>query len=160
MGAKIHLVGPAKDVRREDKIVSFRIVTGPAAKSPPRGLRLFGQVTYRVQCTRRQWRRARSSPDDNSDLIIEGYCEPRQDPETGKLYIAVVAMSVTTVRTQNERKLAQLTEELEKAKLAFAQAKEAGASREELEPLAARLVKAHESVQKFLEKHPELQHEG
>jgi len=160
MGAKITLTGTPRGVQRHDRIVSFRIATGPATNSPPKGLKLFGQVSYRVQCTQRQWNRARAGDDDTSDLIVEGYCEPRQDPETGKLYIAVVAMSVRSMRKQNEQKLKQLMTELEKAKAAYQEAKAGGATRRELEPLAERLVKAHESVERFLERHPELRDGG
>jgi hypothetical protein len=152
MGAKITLTGAAKAIQRQDNIISFRLVTGPATKNPHKELKLFGQVTFHVQCTRRQWNRARAGPDDNSELIVEGYCEPRQDPATGKLYVAVVAMSLRSMRKQNEQKLAQLAQELEKAKSAF---QEARATRKELEPLAERLVKAHESVERFLKRHPE-----
>jgi hypothetical protein len=156
MGAKITLTGAAKGVQRQNNLVSFQLVTGPAAKNPPKGLSLFGQVVYRVQCTQRQWKRARASGEDNSALIVEGYCEPQQDPATGKLYIAVVAMSLQSMKRQNEQKLQQLAEEAEKAKVAYKEAKSGGATRQELEPLAERLVKAHESVERFLERHPEL----
>jgi hypothetical protein len=60
------------------------------------------------------------------------------------------------MRRQNEQKLQQLAEEAEKAKVAYKEAKSGGATRQELEPLAERLVKAHESVERFLERHPEL----
>lgn len=156
MGAKITLTGAAKGMQRQDNLISFRLVTGPATKSPPRGLKLFGQVTYQVQCSQRQWSRARTSDKDDSDLIVEGYCEPRQDPVTGKLYIAVVAMSLRSMRKQSEQKLQQLSDELEKAKTVYQEAKASGAPRQELEPLAEHLVKAHESVERFLERHPEL----
>ena len=152
MGAKITLTGAVKAIQRQDNIISFRLVTGPATKNPPKGLKLLGQVTFHVQCTRRQWNRARAGPDDNSELIVEGYCEPRQDPDTGKLYVAVVAMSLRSMRKQNEQKLAQLAQELEKEKSAF---QEARATRKELEPLAECLVKAHESVERLLDRHPE-----
>ena len=155
MGAKITLTGTAKGMQRQNNIVSFRLVTGPTTKSPPRGLKLFEQVNYHVQCSQRQWNRVRAS-DDNSDLLVEGYCEPRQDPATGKLYIAVVAMSLRSMKKQNEQKLKQLSDELEKAKAAYQEAKAGGASRQELEPLAERLVKDHETVDRFLERHPEL----
>jgi len=156
MGAKITLIGAAQDVQRRNNLVSFRMVTGPTADSPPKGLKLFGQVTYRVQCTQRQWNRARTSDDDSSDLIVEGYCQPQQDPATGKLHIAVVALSLRSTRKQNEQKLQQLADELESAKGAYQEAKTGGATRRELETLAERLVKAHESVENFLERHPDL----
>jgi len=156
MGAKITLIGAARGVQRENNLISFRIVTGPAIDSSPKGLKLFGQVIYHVQCSQRQWNQARASDDDESDLIAEGYCEPRQDPDTGKLYIAVVAMSLRSMRKQNKQKLEQLSEELKKAKAAYQEAKASGAAQKEMESLAERLVKAHESVEKFLERHPEL----
>jgi hypothetical protein len=146
MGAKITLTGAAKGVQRQDNLISFRMVTGPATGSPPKGLELFGQVTYHVECSQRQWNRALASDDDDSDLIVEGYCEPRQDPDTGKLYIAIVAMSLRSMRKQNEQKLEQLSEELEKAKAAYQEARAGEATRKEMESLAERLVKAHESV--------------
>jgi hypothetical protein len=160
MGAKITLTGAAKGVQRQDNLISFRMVTGPATGSPPKGLELFGQVTYHVECSQRQWNRALASDDDDSDLIVEGYCEPRQDPDTGKLYIAIVAMSLRSMRKQNEQKLEQLSEELEKAKAAYQEARAGEATRKEMESLAERLVKAHESVEKFLERHPELSETG
>ena len=156
MGAKITLTGTVKGMQCQDDVISFQLVTGPATKNAPRGLELFGQVTYHVQCTQRQWKRAGASNDDNSELIVEGYCEPRQDPATGKFFIAVVAMSLRSMRKQSEGKLKQLSDDLEKAKAAYREAKAGGASRQELEPLAERLVKAHEGVERFLERHPGL----
>ncbi len=156
MGAKITLTGTVKGVQRQNNIVSFRLITGPSTKNPPKGLQLFGQVTYHVQCTQRQWNRARADGDDTSDLIVEGYCEPQQDPATGKLYIAVVAMSLRSMRKQNEQKLEQLADELDKAKAAYQEAKDGGTGRQELKSIAERLVRAHESVERFLERHPEL----
>jgi len=156
MGAKITLTGAARRMQCQNNLVSFQLVAGPTTKSPPKGLELFGQVAYHVQCTQRQWSRARTSDSDDSDLIIEGYCEPRQDSATGKLYIAVVAMSVRSMRKQNEQKFRQLSDELEKAKATYQEVKASGAARKELEVLAERLVRAHESVERFLERHPEL----
>ncbi len=156
MGVKITLTGAAKGVQQQNNIILFHMVAGPATDSPPKGLELFGQMTYHVQCTQRQWNRARADDDDNSDLIVEGYCEPRQDADTGKLYIAVVATSLKSTRKQNEQKLQQLSEELEKAKAAYQEAKTGGATRKELESLAERLVKAHESIENFLKRHSEM----
>jgi hypothetical protein len=156
MGAKITLTGQAKDIQKGERSVSFLIVTGPATQHPPRGLKLFGSTRYHVECTLRQWRRARHDPNDDSDLIVEGYQEPRRDPETGKLYIAVVAMAVQSTLTQNARKLEQLQAVLQETREAFKQAKEMGASKDRLEEKAAAFVKANESVQSFLAKHPEL----
>jgi hypothetical protein len=156
MGAKIVLTGQAKAIHKQEQIVSFYIVTGPATRQPPRGLKLFGPTRYHVECTTRQWRRARQNPNDQSDLVIEGYLEPRRDPETSHLFIAVVAESVQSVLSQNAHELRQLEENLVKARNAFMQAREKGAPREILEERAARFVKANESVHKFLSLHPEL----
>lgn len=156
MGAKIALTGQAKAIQKNNQIVSFYIVTGPATGRPPRGLKLFSQVRYYVECTTRQWRRARQDPNDDSDLTIEGYLQPRRDPETGKLYVAVVAMSVQSTLVQHHRKLQQLTQILQETREAYRQAREAEVSIVELEAKAAAFVKASESVQKLLQKHPEL----
>jgi hypothetical protein len=156
MGAKITLTGQAKDIQKHERSVSFYILTGPATQHPPRGLKLFGQTRYHVECTTRQWRRARLDPGDSSDLIVEGYLEPRRDPESGHLYVAVVAMSVQSTITQNARKLEQLRDVLEQTRDAFRQAKDAGTPREALEAKAEAFVKANDSVREFLAKHPEL----
>ena len=157
MGAKITLTGAAKDILHYGRIISFRLVTGPATEDAPKGLELFGPVTYWVQCTQRQWNRAFWSPDDHSDLVIEGFQEPRRDPGRGKLSIAVVATSVTSQRKQNERKLAQAMQALDEVKAAFREAaKERGAPRVELEQEAEAFVEAQESVKRFGERHPEL----
>jgi len=60
------------------------------------------------------------------------------------------------MRKQSEGKLKQLSDDLEKAKAAYREAKAGGADRQELEPLAERLVKTHEGVERFLERHPGL----
>jgi hypothetical protein len=156
MGCKITLTGQAKDIQKLERSVTFYILTGPATKHPPRGLKLFGQTRYAVECTLRQWRRARFDAEDDSDLVVEGYQEPRRDPETGHLYIAVVAMSVQSIMSQSMRKLGQLEEVLEQTREAFSQAKSSGVPRQELEEKAAAFVKANESVASFVEKHPEL----
>ena len=154
MGAKITITGQAKNVQKQERSVSFRVVTGPATQHPPRGLKLFGQTRYHVECTLRQWRRARHDPNDNSDLVVEGYLEPRREPETGKLYIAVVAMSVQSILTQSARKLEQLQQSLRETREAFKRAKDSGASKDVLEEKASAFVRANESVQEFLAKHP------
>jgi hypothetical protein len=156
MGAKIVLTGQAKDIQRQERIVSFHIVTGPAARQPPRGLKLFGQTHYYVECTTRQWRRARQHPNDNSELNVEGYLEPRRDPETGQLFIAVTAVSVQSTLLQNAHKLEQLEQVLRETREAFKQAHKKGVSRAVLEERAAAFVKASDSVDKFLTNHPEL----
>jgi hypothetical protein len=156
MGAKIVLTGRAKDIRREEQIVSFDIVTGPPTRHPPRGLKLFGRTHYQVQCTARQWRRARYDPNDDSDLVVEGYLEPRRDAETGQMVVAVVAMSVESKLLQNARKLQGLEEHLEACRDAFKQARESEAPREMLEERAAAFVKANEALCEFLARHPDL----
>lgn len=156
MGAKIILTGSAKNIQNHAKTntVTFTIMTGPAVKTAPKGLTLFREVKYVVECSARQWRQARFSDDDNSDLVIEGFQEARQ--EGGKLYIAVGAMSVQSNRLQQERKLGQLVAEFEQAKAVFAEASQANIPKNELEVLAARLVKASDGLTKFREAHPEL----
>jgi hypothetical protein len=156
MGAKIVLTGQAKDIRKDNQIVSFHIIAGPTTQHPPRGLKLYGQVHYEVECSTRQWRRARQDLNDLSDLVIEGYLEPRRDPETGKLYISVVATSLQSTLLQDLRKLEQLSEVLGEAREAYVQARASGASPDALESKAAAFVRANESVLKFLEAHPEL----
>ena len=150
------LTGPAKGIQHHTKgnKVSFTIVTGPATKNAPKGLKLFGQVRYQVECTARQWNRARFSDDDDSDLVIEGFQEPRE--QEGKAYIAVVAMGVSSFRVQKERKLKQLMDGLEKAKVEYAEAKEMGAPEGELKELAGRLVGASDGISRFREKNPGL----
>lgn len=156
MGAKIMLSGQAKEIRKQERTVSFYIVTGPATKHPPRGLKLFGQTRYHIECTERQWRRAQQNPEDRSDLMVEGYLEPRRDGETGRLYIAVVAMSVQSMLVQHMRKLEQLQQVLKDTREAFKRAREGDAPQGVLEERAAAFVRANESVEKFLEKHPGL----
>lgn len=156
MSAKVILTGQAQDVQVQDQVVVFSIVSGPSTQSPPRGLQLYGPVTYRVECSSRQWRRARYDDQDGTDLVIEGYMEPRRDETSGELYIAVVAQSMQSLLVQNAHKLEQLQEALQEARDAFKQAREAGASRAALEDKAAVLVKANESVESFRARHPEL----
>jgi hypothetical protein len=156
MGAMIVLTGHAENIEEKDELVSFHVLTGPATRKPPRGLKLFDPVQYYVECTVLQWRHARRSADDESDLIVEGYIEPRQDPDTDQLYIAVVALSVQSVLAQQCQKLEQLTQALHEARDAYRQARESGASVEELEEKAAAFVAANEKARKFLQKHPEL----
>jgi hypothetical protein len=156
MGAKVMLTGSAKNIQQHPKTntVTLTIVTGPAVKNAPKGLNLFGEVKYVVTCSARQWRQARLSEEDDSDLVIEGYQEARQ--AGGKLYIAVGAMSVQSNRLQQDRKHSQLLAEFEQAKALFAEASQANTPKNELEMLAARLVKARDSLFKYREAHPEL----
>jgi hypothetical protein len=114
MSAKITLIGQPQNLHVEKDIATFKIVTGPASNSAPKGLDLFKPVTYLVQCSQRQLNRGRAGTDDHSELIIEGYLEPRLGPD-GKLFIAVVGLSVASKQQQNERKLTQLRDEVTKA---------------------------------------------
>lgn len=156
MGAKITLTGQAREIQKQEGSISFTILTGPATKHPPRGLKLFGQTRYHVECTHRQWRRARHAPDDSSDMVVEGYLEPRRDPETGLVFIAVVATAIQSVLCQNAHEVEQLQKDLEQAREAFKCAKEAAADRGAVQEKAAAFVRANDSLQRFLEKHPEL----
>lgn len=155
MGAKVILTGQAQEVQIQDQVVLLIMVTGPSIQQPPRGLALFEPVRYQVECTLRQWRRARYDDQDRTDLVVEGYQEPRRD-ETGKLYIAVVAQSIQSLLAQNAHKLEQLQEALEQARESFKQAREAGALRPVLEEKAAALVKANENLEAFRVRHSEL----
>ena len=156
MSAKITLVGAPQGLRVEKELVTFRIITGPASSTAPKGLPLFKAVTYVVQCSARQYRKGRVDDRDNSDLIIEGYQEPRQD-ENGKPHIAVVATSLMSKRSQTERKLAQLRDETVKAEEAYEAAcgeygvdsAQANAALEQMEKVKANLVR-------FLGSHPEV----
>lgn len=156
MGARLTLVGKARDIQKTDRGISFTIVTGPATSHPPRGLNLYGPVQYRVECSPRQWRRARHRVDDPSDLIVEGYLEPHRDPESAQLYVAVIATTVQSTLAQDHRKLQQLTEVLDEARDEYRRARQGGCDRSVLEEKAAAFVKANEGVQHFLQAHPDL----
>ena len=156
MGAKITLTGTAKQVEKGDRSVLFQIVTGPEAQHPPRGLKLFEQTHYQVECTLRQWRRARLDLQDDSDLVIEGYLEPRREEETGRLYVAVVATEMQSELFLHAQELEELQEALQQARQAFQDAKEGGASRETLEASASAFVQANQRVDLYLQRHPEL----
>ena len=155
MTAKITLIGQPQSLRVEKDIVTFHIITGPASNTAPKGLPLFKSVTYVVSCSQRQFSRGRASEHDKSDLVIEGYQEPRVD-ENGKPYIAVVALSVASKNQQVARKLEQLREEAGKAEDAYAAACDqfgqdstpARAALDALEKLKANLIK-------FMTSHPE-----
>ena len=94
MTAKVTLIGAPQGLRIEKDIVTFRIITGPASNTAPKGLTLFKATAYVVQCAQRQYNRGRASERDKSELVIEGYQEPRIG-EDGKPYIAVVALSAS-----------------------------------------------------------------
>ncbi|CAG0981039.1 hypothetical protein ANRL4_01874 [Anaerolineae bacterium] len=121
MSAKITLIGQPQGVQVKNGIVSFTITTGPASSTAPKGLKLFKSVAYHVECSERQYHRGRADGHDKSELILEGYLEPRLD-ETGKLYVAVVALSVISKQVQHSRKVEQLREETIKAEEAYEQA--------------------------------------
>jgi hypothetical protein len=157
MTAKITLIGPPQGLRIEKDIATFKLITGPASSTAPKGLPIFKATTYLVQCSQKQYRKARANEQDKSELIIEGYQEPRLD-EQGKLYVAVVAVSVISKQAQAERKLAQIRDEVVKAEEAY----EAACDRHGLESAQAKaalelMEKVKANLVKFLGSHPELQ---
>lgn len=156
MGAKIVLSGQAKEIEQATDHVSFTIQTGPATRRPPRGLDLYDPTRYRVTCTAQAWDDAHPVPDDPSDLLVEGYLEPRRDPESDQLYVAVVATGVQSTRPHNERRLAHLQEALAEAREAFRRASEQDVSKKVQQAKAAAFLKANDRVKRFLERHPEL----
>jgi hypothetical protein len=160
MGAKIMLSGRARHIQKQERSVCFVIVTGPAARQPPRGLKLFGQTRYVVECTIRQWRKAHLDPGDETDLIVEGYVEPRRDPTTGGLYVAVVATAVQSKLCRNACRLDELKERLEACRDAYKHARDEDVDHAMLEECAAAFVQANEMVQEFLAAHPELTARG
>jgi Tfp pilus assembly protein PilO len=89
-------------------------------------------------------------------MVVEGYLEPRRDSETGHVFIAVVATAIQSMLCRNAHELEQLQQDLEQAREAFKCAKEAAVDQETLQEKAAVFIRANESLQKFLEKHPEL----
>lgn len=156
MSAKVTLIGQPQSLTVKDGIVTFRLLTGPASNTAPKGLQLFKASTYLVQCSERQFNRGRADARDKSELILEGYQEPRVD-ESGKPYIVVVALSVVSKQAQNARKLEQLREETVKAEEAYdAACEQFGID----SPQAVAAGQAFESVKagllKFMANHPEL----
>jgi hypothetical protein len=156
MGAKIVLSGQTVEIVKTTDHVSFTIQTGPATRRPPRGLDLYGSTRYRITCTTQLWNRAHQVPDDPSDMLVEGYLEPRRDPESGDLYVAVVATAMQSTLPHNRRRLAQLQEDLDEAREAFRIASEQRAPKQVTQARAAEFVKANDRVKRFLERHPEL----
>jgi hypothetical protein len=156
MGAKIMLNGRARNVIKGERSVTFTIMTGPATRHPPRGLKLFGPTKYRVECTLRQWGRAHHDPDDNSPMIVEGYIEAQRDAQTGELCIAVVATSLQTTHKYNACRLQQLCETLEEARSAFCRARQEGVPPELLQARAAAFVEANQAFEELLARYPEL----
>ena len=156
MGAKIVLSGQTVEIEQSADYVSFTIQTGPATRRPPRGLDLYGSIRYRVTCTAQLWDRAHQIPDDPSDMLVEGYIEPRRDAESDELYVAVVATAMQSTFPHNKRRLDKLQEELDEAREAFRIASEQGAPKQNTQARAAAFVKANDRVKRFLERHPEL----
>jgi len=156
MGAKIVLSGQTVEIEKTADYVSFTIQTGPATRRPPRGLDLYGSTRYRVTCTARLWDQAHQLPDDPSDMLVEGYLEPRRDPESDQLYVAVVATAMQSTFPHNKRRLEKLREELDEAREAFRIASGQGASKQVSQARAAAFVKANDRVKRFLDRHPEL----
>ncbi len=155
MSAKITLVGHPEALRIEKGVVTFRLVTGPASNTAPKGLPLFKSVTYIVQCSERQYNRGRAHPQDKSDLVLEGYLEPRLD-EQGRPCIAVVATSVASLLAQNERKLLQIRDQFVQAEADYDAVCEAqGEDSPPAQTALAQWEAAKTSLLKFLEKHPE-----
>ncbi len=109
MSAKVQLVGRPQGLHFEGGTVSFTITTGPPAQNAPKGLPLYGEVTYTVRCTRRQHNQGRAGQDDHSDLVIEDYQEPRLDPDSGRPTIAVVAIPRRGLHSGKSRCILTLT---------------------------------------------------
>ncbi len=121
MGAKLTLIGPAQKIQVGKKLVAFQIISGPAVNNPPKGLPLYGQVRYEVQCSLRQWNKARAGDDDASDMTVEGYLKPKV-ADNGRPFVAVVAMSVVSRLTVNKRKQKQLYDAMCQAEDAYIEA--------------------------------------
>jgi hypothetical protein len=156
MSAKVTLVGQPQGLHIEDGIVTFKMITGPASNTAPKGLNLFKAATYVVQCSERQYNRGRVDAHDKSELILEGYQEPRVD-EQGRPYIAVVALSVASKNTQNARKLEQLREETIKAEEAYdAVCEQYGADSPQAEAAGQAFEGVKAGLLKFMANHPEL----
>jgi hypothetical protein len=160
MGSKLTLTGPARKLQVGNSLVTFEIVSGPSVKNPPKGLPLYGQVRYEVQCSRRQWNKARASDDDDSDLTVEGYLKPKV-ADNGRPFVSVVAMSVVSRLMVNKRKQKQLYDAMCKAEDAYIEAFDRAeadpAAKPALNAASDRLEQAKASYLRFMDKHPELQ---
>ena len=155
MSAKITLTGHPEDLQVKNGVVTFRIVTGPASKTAPKGLPLFKAVPYSVQCSERQYNQGLAHANDHSALIIEGYLEPCLD-ERGKPYIAVVATSVVSQLAQNEKKLQQLRDQFAQAEEAYdATCASYGEDSPQAQAAQTQWAALKEGLLKFLDKHPE-----
>ncbi len=156
MSAKVNLVGHPENLKIEGHSVTFTMVLGPANENPPKGMPLFKPVTYRVLCSLRQYNRGRYDENDQSDLIIEGYQRPDIDKD-GRLFIAVVPTSLSSIQIQDERKLVQIREAFVKAEEEYEKAcAEFGENSPEAEPLLAAWENQKANLLKFLDKRPEL----
>ncbi len=155
MSAKVNIIGQPQGLRIEKDIATFKIITGPASSTAPKGLPMFKAATYLVQCSQKQYRKARASEQDKSELIIEGYQEPRVD-EGGKLYIAIVATSVLSKQSQTERKLVQIRDEVVKAEEAYeAACNQFGQDTPQAQSALELLEKVKANLVKFMSNHPE-----
>jgi hypothetical protein len=156
MSAKVNIIGQPQGLRIEHDIATFKIITGPASSTAPKGLPMFRATTYIVQCSQKQYRKARANEQDKSELIIEGYQEPRTD-ESGKLYIAVVATSVLSKQSQTERKLVQIRDEVVKAEEAYEVAcDQFGQDTPQAQSALGLLEKVKANLVKYMSNHPEL----
>jgi hypothetical protein len=156
MSAKVNLSGQPQGIQIGSDIVTFKIVTGPASSTAPKGLPMFKAVTYVVQCSAKQFRKARANENDKTDLIMEGYQEPRLDANN-KLYIALVATSIMSKQSQSERKLEQIREEVIKAEEAYdAACNQAGQDSPHARAALELLEKVKANLLQFLRSHPEL----
>jgi hypothetical protein len=121
MGATITLTGKPHHVRSAGdhrRSVAFEIDAGPANASTPKGMPVFGPTTYHVVCPQRMWDRGHMDGEDRSDVIVEGYLEPRMSEE-GKPCVAVVATSLTTKLVEITSKTQQLLADAAKAEKAY-----------------------------------------
>ena len=158
MGAKIVLSGEAQNIQQEGDVVTFSIQTGPATRRAPPGLELYGSSQYVIACTAAQWERAYQN--EHRAVIVEGYLEPRQDEESGALYVAVVATVLQSALAHSRQRLKRMEQALGQARMAFKEARDAGASQQELETKASALVQANQKLTRFLERHPDLAREA
>jgi hypothetical protein len=99
--------------------VAFEIVAEPAAANPPKGMPVFGSTTYHVVCPQRMWNKGHVDNKDRSDVIVEGYLEPRVGENNGAAYIAVVATALTTELAESRRQTWQLLADAAKAETAY-----------------------------------------
>ena len=157
MGATITLTGRPRNVRSAERGVAFEIVAGPANASTPRGMPVFSLTTYHALCSQRMWDRGHMDSEDRSDVIIEGYLEPRVS-EGGQPYVAVVATSLTTKLVEITSHAQQLLADAAKAEKAYNALRSKYAedapvvqeTRAEMEKLKTGLTRYCEANQKIL----------